>query len=68
MHSEITLRSFSSYELLTVSLKERLDQDILNKFINKQIFLELSINHDQETLGEHLIHLITTIIAGFYKL
>jgi len=67
MHSEITLRSFSSYELLTVSLKERLDQDILNKFINKQI-LELSINHDQETLGEHLIHLITTIIAGFYKL
>jgi len=68
MHSEVILRSFSSYKLLTASLKERLEQDILNKFINKQIFLELSINHDQETLEEHLIHLVTTIIAEFYKL
>jgi len=68
MHSEVTLRSFSSHELLTASLKERLEQDIFNKFTNKQIFLELSINHDQETLEEHLIHLVTTIIAEFYKL
>jgi len=40
MHSEVTLRSFSSYELLTASLKERLKQDILNKFINKHIYAD----------------------------
>jgi len=67
MHSEVTLCSFLFYELLTVSLKERLEQDILNKFTNKQIFLE-SINYDQKTLEEYLIHLVTTIIAEFYKL
>lgn len=68
MDCEIILRSFSSNELLTTPLKETLEQDIINKFFNKKIFLELSINHDQNTLEEHVIHLVTKIVAEFYKL
>lgn len=39
-----------------------------NKFINKQVFLELYINHEQDTLEEYATDLIIRIIAEFYKL
>lgn len=68
MDCEIILRTFSSNELLTTSRKESLEQDVINKYLDKQIFLELSINHDQTTLEEHVIHLIINIVAEFYKL
>jgi len=44
MECEIMLRSFSSNELLTTSMKEKLEDNIIQKFSNKQIFLELLIN------------------------
>lgn len=68
MECEIILRSFSSNELFITSLKEKLEEDIINKFLNKQIFLELSINHEKITLENHIIYLITNIVAEFYKL
>lgn len=68
MECEIILRSFSSNELFTTSLKKKLEEDIINKFLNKQIFLKLSINHDQIILEDHIIYLITKIVTAFYKL
>lgn len=50
------------------SVKEKLEENILNKFINKQIFVELSINHEPDTLEKHLINLISKIVTEFHKL
>lgn len=68
MELEITLRSYSSNELLTTLMKEKLQENIIQKFLNKQIFLELSINHDQIILEDHVTFLITKIVTQFYKL
>lgn len=68
MDFEITLHTYSSHELFTTSIKEQLEHNILNQFLNKDIFLELSITHEQDTIEEHVINLITNIIAQYYKL